>query len=459
MKIPRFSAKLTGGLLAAIVIFGCSGGGGTNVGQGTISGTVTDTNGNVVRDAKVTYIGNPDRTTFTNSSGSFILEGPEEGIAKLQASLSVNGVSYFGENFTEVFGNERTKSVNIVVGPANTECRLKGQVTDRFGAPLEGARVHANSNYLGSSYSITDADGNYSMRGLFPGIDYDVVASGRGYVSDNDVIRMTSKQTLTRNYVLSDAGSPTLPAPNNLSVVIWTSPRVATNAPGAGSVKQLGSVKDAIRKILDKKRGTLHRGMPKKQSLNSQGNNPIESDLFWDTYRDDNLLGFGIYRGTSQTGATTGIEYLADPIANFFADADRRLVENQNYYYEITALNTLYPDTANSESDFSNRYGVRAIGDMTLQSPFNSPLTFRWNTCRGAEEYTVYLFADEPTLGVDVFWPTTQSEIDQATTTGNSLVYTGPTLTRGQRYWYVVLATANANDSRSISVVSSFVAP
>lgn len=457
MKFSRFSMKFYGGLLAAAVIFGCTGGGGSNVGQSTISGTVTDTNGGVVRNARVFYDGSPDRTTFSNSSGAFVLEGPPEGTPRIQATLTVNGVDYRGENYVETFPNERSKSVNIVVGPANTECRLNGRVTDRFGAPVEGARVHANSNFLGSSFALTDQNGQYSMRGLFPAIDYDVVASGRGFVSDNDLIRMNNSQTLTRNYVLSDAGSPTLLAPENLSAVIWTSPRIGTTAPGQ-TTRNLGSVKDAIRKLLDKKRGKLHRGVGKKQ-LTSQGNNPIETDLFWDTYRDENLLGFGIYRGTSQTGPTTGIEFLPDPLANFFADNDRNLNENQNYYYEITALNTVYPDTNNSESDFSNRYGVRPIGDMTLLSPQTNPLRFRWNTCRGAEAYTVYLFADEPNLGVDVFWPTNQTELDDATTTSTNLVYAGPNLTRGQRYWYVVLATANANDSRSISVVSSFVAP
>jgi len=451
-----YSAKAIGAAVAALVIFGCSGGAGTGIDQGTISGTVTDTNGGVVRNARVFYDGTPDRSTFTNSSGAFVLEGPPSGTPRIQAEVNVNGVLYRGENYIDVFPNERSKSLNIVVGDADTECRLQGRVTDRFGSPVEGARVHVNANYLGSSFGLTNEDGEYNIRGLFPAIDYDVVASGRGFSSDNDFIRMTNRQTLTRNYVLSESTNPLLPAPENLSVVIWTSPRVNTTRPGAATS---GSVKDAIRKVLDKKRGTLHRGVGKKQALNSQGNNFIEADLFWDTYRDSDLLGFGIYRGTSQTGPTTGIEFLSDPLANFFADSDRNLVENQNYYYEITALNTEYPDTNNSESDFSNRYGVRAIGDMTLQSVQTNPLRFRWNTCRGAEEYTVYLFTQEPKIGVDVFWPTNQTEINQATTTGTSLQYQGPTLTSGQRYWYVVLASANAFDSRSISVVSSFIAP
>lgn len=457
MKRSGISAKLFGALAAAVVIYGCSGGGGTTgLDQGTISGNITDVNGNVVRNARVFYDGNPDRSTFSNSSGAYVLEGPPSGTPRIQAEIVLNGVSYRGENFIEVFPNERSKSLNIVVGNINTECRLNGVVTDRFGEPVEGARVHVNSAFLSSSFALTDRDGEYSMRGLFPGIDYDVVASGRGYVSDSDFIRMNSKTTLSRNYVLSDAGSPTLTAPENLSAVIWTSPRVASNKPG--TARNLGPIKDAIRKVLDKKRGTLHRGVGKK-ALNSQGNNFIEADLFWDPYFDQNLLGFGIYRGTSQNGQTQGIEFLSDPLSNFFADSDRNLVENQNYYYEITALNTVYPDTNNSESDFSNRYGVRAIGDMTLQSIQTNPLRFRWNTCRGAEAYTVYLFAQEPNIGVSVLWPTDEASIAQATTTGTDLVYAGPTLTRGQRYWYIVLANANANDSRSVSPVGSFLAP
>lgn len=452
----KCSWKSIGALIGVIVIFGCSGGTGVGAnGQGTISGTVTDTNGEVVRDARVFHTGNPARTTFTNSSGAFIIEGLPVGTPRVQAEVEINGVTYRGENYIEVFPNERSKSMNIVIGNQNTECRLQGTVTDRLGNPVEGARVHANSNFLGSSFALTNEDGEYLMRGLFPGIDYDVVASGRGFISDNDLISMNSQQTLTRNYVLSDAGSPTLSAPENLSVVIWTSPRVNTSAPG---VRNLKSVKSAISNVLDTKRGT-RRAAQGKQALNSQGNNWIEADLFWDTYRDTNLLGFGIYRGTSQTGPTTGLEFLSDPLATFFADSDRNLVENQNYYYEITALNTVYPDTNNSESDFSNRYGVRPIGDMTLQSVQTNPLRFRWNACREAEEYTVFLFQDEPTLGVPVFWPTDTASTALATTTGTTLTYQGPGLVSGQRYWYVVLASANAFDSRSISPVASFIAP
>ncbi|MEQ1821306.1 MAG: carboxypeptidase-like regulatory domain-containing protein [Fimbriimonadaceae bacterium] len=422
-------------------------------GLATIAGVVLDTNGEIVRNARVFYNSGGTKSTQTNSSGAFVLESIPEGIVRINAELNVGGVNYVGENHVETFANERTKNLVIVIGREGQQATMEGTVTDRFGAPLEKARVHANAGYLGSSLALTDRNGRYSMSGLFPGSTYDIQASGRTYVSDNTARSFSAGQRVTQNFVLSDAGSPTLQAPNNLSAVVWTSPRINTSMP----VRPNG-VKEMIRKMLDTKRGPRHAGVGKKPK-NTAGNNPIEVDLFWDTYRNDNLLGYGIYRGTSQTGNTTGIEYFADPLANFFADSDRNLNENTNYYYEITALNSNYPDFNNSESDFSNRYGVRPIGDMTLRNVTTGPLTFNWSSCRGAEKYTVFLFNSYPDMGVSAFWPFDAGSTAAATTTGTSLVYTGPGLTSGRKYYYVVLALANADDSRSISAIGSFNAP
>ncbi len=447
----KLSVKSLGALVAIGVIFGCGGAGGTG-GLATVAGVVLDTNGEIVRNARVFTTA---KTTFTNSSGAFVLESVDEGIVRLNAQLTIGGVNYVGENHVETFANERTKSLIIVIGRQNQAATMEGLVTDRFGAPLEKARVHANAGYLGSSFTLTDQSGRYSMGGLFPGSTYDVQASGRTYISDTSALNFSAGQRITHNFVLDDAGSPTLPAPNNLSAVVWTAPRVNTSS---NMPLRANGVKDSIRKLLDTKRGERHQGKGKRPK-NSAGNNPIEVDLFWDTYRNDNLLGFGIYRGTSQTGNTTGIEFFADPLANFFADSDRILNENTNYYYEVTALNTNYPDFNNSESDFSNRYGVRPIGDMTLRNINTGPLRFNWNSCRDAEKYTVFLFSNYPDLGVSALWPFDAGSTAAATTTGTSLVYTGPGLVSGRKYYYVVLALANADDSRSISAVGSFNAP
>ncbi|MEQ1934522.1 MAG: carboxypeptidase regulatory-like domain-containing protein, partial [Fimbriimonadaceae bacterium] len=272
----KLSVKVFSALVAIGVIFGCGGAGGTGA-QTTVSGVVLDINGEIVRNARVFFADTGAKITFTNSSGAFVLEGVDEGIVKIVAVLKIGSVNYVGENWVETFANERTKNLVIVIGREDQMASMSGIVTDRFGAPLERARVHANAGYLGSSLAYTGTDGRYQMRGLFPGSNYDVQASGRTYVSDTNVVSFSSRQSLVQNFVLSDAGSPTLLPPNNLSAVVWTSSRVNTTS--SKPIRPNG-VKNSISKLLDAKRGTRHAGKG-KTAKNSAGNNPIEVDLFW----------------------------------------------------------------------------------------------------------------------------------------------------------------------------------
>jgi hypothetical protein len=197
---------------------------------------------------------------------------------------------------------------------------------------------------------------------------------------------------------------------------------------------------------------------PMMRPLNSNGGNWVETDLYWDPIQNDSLLGYGIYRGTSANGQTKAIEFLRDPLAGFFADADPGLRQGQPYFYEITALNVNFPDTFNSESDFSDRFGIQPLGDCVLRNPSSgNPVTFNWNATSGAQEYTVYVFDLYPDFGVDPIWPRNDAERPAATTTGTSLNYAGPALGHGT-YYYIVLAQdyRNGNDARSISRIGSF---
>jgi hypothetical protein len=164
------------------------------------------------------------------------------------------------------------------------------------------------------------------------------------------------------------------------------------------------------------------------------------------------LLGYGIYRAISSNGNSTAVDFLRDPETTFFMDLDEQLRENTNYYYEITALNVRYPNTGNSESDFSNRYGVRTLGDMNTLEPLQGPLQFRWIQASSATGYYIFLFDEFPDFGVQEIWSTPNP------VTGVSFFYNGPGLVSGRRYYYVILAVANNDDSRSLSQIQSFVA-
>jgi len=447
--VSTFRYVLAGLVLA--VIFGCGGGGDKSNGFGAVSGNVADLDGNPVRNAKVFPVKKPTTYTQTNSSGAFVLTGVADGDTTLAAELILNGVSYYGENTLRVYNGEQSKSMVLVMGRRDQMARFKGTVTDRFNDPVEGARIFANNGSLGSVVAVSDKDGDFQMF-LHAGYDYTVSAGALGFDADTDVIRLTKGETRTLNFVLSNPSDVGFNPPANFSATAWTSPRETSRSP------QLANTYEAIKRAIDPRR-TSHRAARRVTPKNTVGGNWIEVDMYWDAIQNDSLLGYGIYRGTSQNGQTKAIEFLRDPLASFFADADSTLREGVNYYYEITALNVNYPDTFNSESDFSDRWGIRPLGDCILKSVTGgSPVRFNWNATSGAEKYTVYVFDRYPNYGISAFWPTNSTEATAATTTGTSLNYAGPALGSGT-YYYIVLATdsRNGNDARSISKVGSFI--
>lgn len=431
---------------AAFLLFsllaGCGGEGGSVGSSGTqVSGNVTDLNGNAVRNANVFLANRTGTSTRTNSTGSYILASVPEGDRVIRAEIVQDGIKYVGENYARVFADERSKSVNITMGRENQVARMNGVVRDRNGALLAGARVFANAGTLSSNMAVTDENGEYEMGGLFGGITYTVNAGGAGFNSDRGTITLNAGENRRVDFQLNSPTDTLLPAPQNLSVVIWTSPQEATRT------KKAQDAYEGIKRAYDKKRAAR---MTKSIKGKTASGRPIEADLSWNPIRNNALLGYGIYRGTSQNGPTSAIDFLRDPETGFFADSDDALREYVNYYYEITALSTSFPDTNNSESDFSDRYGVRALGDLNTGTVTQNPLTFRWNNVPEAESYIVFVFDRYP--GIDV------QEIHSQTTNGTSAVYNGPQLVDGRRYYWVVLGLANNNDSRTISRIAEFTA-
>lgn len=425
------------GAAVLVTLIGCGGAGSQFFGE--VSGIVTDANGNPVRGARVFANG---RETFSNSAGSYVLTRIPEGDQVIRAEITQDGIDFSGQNVARIFGEDRTQTINIAVVRTSLQAGIHGTVRDRFGNRISGAKVFAMGNALTSSVAFTNHSGDYTMRGLMSGVDYQLTASARTFENDVDNVNLVPGEDPRFDFVLGDGSNPAMPAPTNLSAVAWTSPSEITRSP------QQRSGIEAVKNMLLPRR----RAQSGRTTIN--GNN-VEVDLFWDVYtaNPDSLLGFGIYRASSSGGQSTAIDFMRDPHAAFFQDLDDNLHEGQDWYYEITALSTQYPDTFNSESDFSNRYGVETLGDLFLNSPLFGPLTFRWQGGSGATSYVVYLFDEFPGIGVNSIWNT-----EATPTAGTSQVYTGPALTPGLRYWYIVLGLANGNDSRTLSVIDDFIA-
>lgn len=418
-------------------LIGCGGGGSQFFGE--VSGIVTDANGDTVRGARVFASG---RETFSNSAGSYVLTRVAEGDQIIRAEITQNGIEFSGQNVARIFGEDRTQTINIAVARTSLQAGIHGTVRDRFGNRIAGAKVFAMGNALTSSVAFTNSNGDYVMRGLMSGVTYQLTASARTFENDIDSVNLVPGEDPRFDFVLGDGTNPAMLPPQNLSAVAWTTPSEITRSPS-----QRAGIEAVKNMLLPKRKVQAGR-----TTIN--GNN-VEVDLFWDEYTSnfDMLLGFGIYRASTVGGQSTAIDFMRDPHAAFFQDLDENLHENQNWYYEITALSTQYPDTFNSESNFSNRYGVATLGDLFLNSLLTGPLTFRWTAGSGATSYVVYLFDEFPGVGVNSIWNT-----EATPTSGNSQVYTGPALTSGLRYYYIVLGLANGNDSRTLSVIDDFIA-
>jgi len=429
---------------ALLALVGCGGGsGGNGPRNAEVSGIVTDFNGNPVRGARV-FI-NQFGETDSNSSGAYQLHNVSEGDFKVRAEITQDGITYKGENVARVFSGERTKSVNITVIRENQLTRVFGHVIDNQGFTVEGARVFAiapnNGGVFSSTYEITSSDGTYDLDTLLSGVDYKIVASARGYNSDVDVIQGSAGNSQELVLTLKNATDPLLVAPTGLEGVAWTSPREDTRSP------QNQAAIANIKRLFDPR-------TPKRSVTRETANgNWIETDLFWDSYPDsDAHIGFGIYRRFGTSGQFTATDFLRDPEAETYVDSDADLQEFETWEYLITAINTNYPDTNNSESDSSNVASVETLSDLVTDSVLQGPLRFRWETGSGADEFIVYLFDEYPGIDVTPLW--TSSRVAGTQVTYNGLA----TIQSGHRYYYLVLGLANSDSSRTISAVDSFVA-
>lgn len=418
--------------LLALAIVGCGGKGGEGAGLGQVAGNVTDVNGNPVRGALVTA---GSVQTFTNPSGVYILDGVRTGDITVRAEVTQDGVSFSGETVALVFENERTKSVNIPVIRTSQQATIRGIVTNRSGNRMKGVKIFAVNGGLASVVAITDSQGEYRLSRLQAGLDYYAQASAPGFVSDDISFNLTAGETRTLNFVLSAAGDPRLPAPVMRGAVAWTTPASrSADAPAYESIKNfLKPERAQLRRV-----GTS-RAVPSTF---------VEIDLYWNFVDSLNLLGYGVYRANASFGPFDAVDFLRDPLAEFYADFSDELRVGNPYYYRLTSINTQFPDGVNGESNPSSVVSARVLGELNLRVPVD-PLTFRWNRAAHATQYQVLVYSNYPSIGVTPFWAS-------ARTNNDSLTYTGPSLEFGKTYYYLVVGYANDDTGITMSELADF---
>lgn len=446
--------RIWGGVFAflfAMILVGC----GDDGKVGIVSGTITDVDGNPVADAEVFAANAVNSRTRSLHNGTYYLTNVPDRFTIIRARAVINGIEYTGQNVAQVFENEQSKNVNIMIAPASRQGAVEGFVRDALGRGIEGARVFAGGA-LSSAFAVTDRRGFYRIAGLPAGYEYPIVASAPDYENDRRTVTIVAGETALVSFTLNDSRNRPVQAPINLSATAWTMPRVLT---ATRSAPRERDAYNAIRALFDDK------PRPRRTvASRAVGDYWIEIDLSWDYEEQLSLLGYGIYRGrTIEELNRNAIAFLRDPLADFFADLDPALQPNVTYYYEMVALNTDYlNDLPGTVSGRSNRVSARPFTPIAITRPFPNELVdglvLQWTPVPNADYYLVLIYDRFPDYQVAPYFPTDLNNPGAAKVfaPATSLVYTGPPLVSGRTYYAVVLAFTNNRDTRAISQIVPF---
>lgn len=152
-------------------------------GNGTITGTVTDTNGNAVDGVSVSA-SNSESTATTGADGTYTLSNVP--VATLSVTFEKEGYQTSSITVPASRFSNGTATVNATLTVAGA--KITGTILDGANgdAPLEGATVTLNN---GTS-ATTDADGTFTIENLTVR-DYTLTVSADGYIESTAAVAET----------------------------------------------------------------------------------------------------------------------------------------------------------------------------------------------------------------------------------------------------------------------------
>lgn len=477
-RIPILLAAI---VIIAVLIQGCGGGSSKS---SAVHGTVADLDRNVVIDADVWIGAHHARTLVT---GAFRIENVPSGWQTIHARATVDGRQWEGSTAVEVLRDEPTMNANIVLAPAVDLTTITGTVT-AGGRRISGARVLVTTRILlpsgsssqdgayGSIVAVTDSRGDYRLEDVPMGRSAVIGASNAGF--DNDEVQVdeiTDGMSIDFNLIASTQQIPD--APELTGVESWTMPNPLVRSFSTQATQ--GNPYDAVRAFTSKKfraslqnRKTSAAAAPMAVRAVSAGS-LIEIDLYWnalDVNLSRDIAGYGIYRSVGSADFLV-IDWVRDPYANFYGDMGGEIEPGVNYDYSVSAVNLDFLDKPvdQTESNWSNVLGVTPLGSLQAQNPSNDASVggnpvFTWQPVSRADSYSVYVYAEFPTIpldpggdyggsppsyGVFPIWTSDWEDVD-------SVQYAGPALSLGHRYYWIVTGQDTSQSAYSYSELRSF---
>lgn len=505
---PIFPRRSTRWLLAALSlvlvggsVVGCGGGSGSNNGGGnnppptpnrsTVTGTITDPEGNAFVGATVT-IGS--QTATTTQFGTYAIadvevpSGQASLITTVTANANVNGRTYSGSNTVEVLSSEPlTNNIHVAISPVGQQGTLSGRVLNNTGQPLVGARVFAaipnpndnrDFNTLSSITAYTDGSGNYSISNVAAG-NYTVTASYAGRVNQTlQNLNVTPGSSINASFTLVAGSGGSTPIVSNFAALSITTPMAPTRAAngtnfagGMEALRQWARVKFAKKNHRSADAAKIFVG--KSSTRATPAGSIIEGDLFWDYTQLDNLFGYVILRSDNSDTNFRTIALLRDPLAERFADVDGALTPDLSYYYSVARLDTVNFPANETEGDPSDLVVIQPLNVLSTTAPAPNAATnarpvFSWTSVNRAVLYQILVYDRFPTYqsnsaqdGTPTIWPADQSNpgtslIDTRQGARNSQQYDGPALVSGRTYYWAVLASDAVGSAYTITPLQAF---
>ena len=492
--------------LGAILLAGCSGGGGngnttvlggtTGTSTGTTTGTNTGTStGGVtvgtsaVTGKVVTAAGDPvpgatvipdtgGVIATTVSQGGYRLDGLSNDVVhRITAAATVNGVNYTGSTQVLTLGGSLVSNTNILLSQQGEQATLTGHVTDATHLdssgnplPVSQARVFLtvpnNVNYS-SLVAYTDSNGLYTLPSVpvnLPTVTPIQVAASLEHYSNQSfpITGLQAGGTYSQNFSLTPSTNQSINTPSLTAVTASTQPSsVFTSAsnlrPRTASTASAGSVYTQIRRLLCPAYARMASGHAASKSkrltpllTGGFAAYAIETDVTFDNSAQvGSLLSYTVYRTSGTTGptATSAIyDVLQDPLANVYTDIDPSYLPDKQYNFALSASNTDFTSTP-----LSNTLSVVPLELLTLKQPTTDQtlannVTISWTLVSSATKYYVFVYPGDqfPSINATPV-ALTSTPLSAAT---NS--YTLPAaLVSGQYYYAVVVGTADQTEGSS----------